>query len=94
MPDYLTEDSLGKHNSELAAVHTIRVISHHKQSPILGLDMFNLFNQGSIERMAKNHYISHLKTKKQKGDFDNQDKIPFTIFRPQAFARNFDKPEH
>jgi hypothetical protein len=31
---------------------------------------------------------------KQKGDFDDQDKIPFSIFRPQAVARNFDQAEH
>jgi hypothetical protein len=94
MPYHLTEDSLGQYSSEMAAVHTIRMMSNYKQSPILGLDVFNLLNQRSVMCVAENDHITHLISKKQKRDFDDQDKIPFTIFRPQAIARNFDQPEH
>ncbi len=90
MPYYFTQDGLGQYGTELAAVHAIRMMPHYEQAAILGQDMFDFLNQRSVMRVAENDHITHAITKKKKGDFDDQDKIPFSIFRPQAIARNFD----
>ena len=94
MPYHLTQDSLRKDDTELAAIHTVWVMAYYKKASILRMDVFDLLYQRPVTWVAAYNYVTHFVTDKQKGDFDDQDKIPFSIFRPQAIARNFDQTEH
>ncbi len=88
MHDDFTHQVSPPDGTENPAIDTPIVRSNHKQV-ILGGYLVNTFNEEAISRLVKGNNITQRRLNKPKGDFANNDKIPFLEFRGKAIPRYF-----
>ena len=94
MPENFARQPTLRNRAKLTAVRTVGMGSNDKDFPGIRIDVFDLFDHCTVNRVLKKHDVTRLEWSKDKGDSCGDQIIAMIVIRFEAAASNFDEFDH